>query len=260
MTNEVIVERADFVATITLNRPGKLNAFTDAMRAGLLTALQGVAADESVRVVVLRGAGAGFGAGQDLSDVAEDADLGALLETGYAPIVRSIRAMPKPVLAAVHGVAAGAGANLALACDIVVATESARFIQAFIRVGLLPDVGGTWMLPRLIGLSRARAIAMLGLPVTGRDAAAWGMIWRAVPDDALDAEIDTLAVSLAALPTHALAATKQAFDVSVGHSLDQQLAWESKHQTMLGHSADFREGRQAFLGKRQPRFGTKSSV
>lgn len=257
MPDDVIVDRAGAVATITMHRPGKLNAFTGAMRVDLLAALQDAGGDERVRAVVLQGAGSAFGAGQDLSNVADGADLGALLQSEYVPIIRSIRTMPKPVIAAVRGVAAGAAANLALACDIVVATESARFIQAFIRIGLLPDVGGTWILPRLIGLARARAIAMLGLPVGGRDAAAWGMIWRAVPDDQLDAEIDALTASLVALPTDALAAVKQAFEMSGDHTLDEQLALESALQTPLGYSDDFREGRQAFLDKRPPQFGIK---
>ena len=169
----VIVTRQDAVSSIALDRPDKLNAFDTAMRADLLAALQQAAADEACRAVILTGTGTAFSAGQDLADVEENADLGALLQTGYAPLIHLIRAMPKPVLCAVRGVAAGAAANLALSCDIVLATESARFIQAFIRIGLLPDVGGTWLLPRLIGVARARSIAMLGTPIDGRQAAEW---------------------------------------------------------------------------------------
>ena len=188
----------------------------------------------------------------------DGADLGQLLETGYAPLIRLIRSMPKPVLCAVRGVAAGAAANLALSCDVVLAAESARFIQAFIRIGLLPDVGGTWLLPRLIGDARARAIAMLGLPVTGRQAADWGMIYRAVTDDQLDAEVSALGATLAALPTHAIGLMKRAFTEASSNTLDQQLALENILQTELGHSPDFQEGRQAFLAKRSPQFSGKS--
>ena len=254
----VIVTRQDAVTSIALDRPDKLNAFDTAMRADLLAALQQVAADEACRAVILTGTGTAFSAGQDLADVEENADLGALLQTGYAPLIHLIRAMPKPVLCAVRGVAAGAAANLALSCDIVLATESARFIQAFIRIGLLPDVGGTWLLPRLIGVARARSIAMLGTPIDGRQAAEWGMIHRAVPDDRLDIEANALAAKLATLPTHAIALMKQAFAASDTNTLDQQLALENTLQTGLGHSPDFQEGRRAFLAKRPPNFTGKA--
>ena len=253
MPDEIVVSRQAALVTISLNRPAKLNAFNRSMRAALTDALQTAADDASIRAVVLRGEGPGFCAGQDLADVPDDVDLGALLEQEYAPIIRLIRTMPKPVLATVHGVAAGAGANLALACDLVVAAESARFIQAFIRIGLAPDVGGTWFLPRLVGSARARALAMLGLPVSGQDAAAWGMIWRAVPDDRLVAETDVLAATLAALPTLAIAGIKRALDAESA-TVDQQLTLESEIQGELGRSSDFAEGRRAFLEKRPPRF------
>lgn len=254
MSDEILVTSNGAITTLSLNRPDKLNAINGALRAALHAALVAETTNATSRVVVLRGRGAGFSAGQDLADVADGADLGALLTEEYAPIVRLIRTLPKPVLCAVHGVAAGAAANLALSCDLVVATSSARFIQAFIKIGLLPDVGGTWILPRLIGSARARSIAMLGLPIDGTQAADWGMIHRAVTEDRFDAEVDALATTLAGLPTHAIALMKRAFDAAESKTLDQQLDLENVLQSELGHSPDFREGKQAFLEKRPPRF------
>jgi 2-(1,2-epoxy-1,2-dihydrophenyl)acetyl-CoA isomerase len=250
----VLISSDGPVTSISLNRPGRLNAFDGPLRAALLTALTNAAIDSNCRAVLLRAEGRGFSAGQDLADVAEGADLGALLTENYVPIIDCIRTMPKPVVCAVQGVAAGAGANLALSCDIVLAGDTARFIQAFIRIGLLPDVGGTWVLPRLIGLARARAIAMLGDPVGAAQAESWGMIYRAVADDDLIEVATALAARLAELPTQALGLMKQAFDASPGNTLGQQLALESDLQGKLGHAADFAEGRRAFLQKRSPRF------
>lgn len=250
----MLVSRDGPVTSISLNRPERLNAFDSPLRATLLAALTDAASDKSCRAVLLRAEGRGFSAGQDLADVADGADLGALLTLTYVPIIDCIRTMPKPVVCAVQGVAAGAGANLALSCDIVLAGDTARFIQAFIRIGLLPDVGGTWVLPRLIGLARARAITMLGDPVGAAQAEAWGMIYRAVADDDLIQVATALAARLAELPTQALVCIKQAFDASADNTLGQQLALESDLQGKLGHAADFAEGRRAFLEKRSPRF------
>lgn len=250
----ILVSRDGPVTIISLNRPSRLNAFDASLRSGLLVALSAAATDPTCRAVLLRAEGRGFSAGQDLADVADNADLGDLLTRDYVPLIDCIRTMPKPVVCAVQGVAAGAGANLALCCDIVLAGETARFIQAFVRIGLIPDVGGTWVLPRLIGLARARAVAMLGDPVTASQAEAWGMIYRAVADDDLMTVAGALARRLTELPTHALALIKQAFDASARNDFDQQLALESDLQTRLGHSADFAEGRRAFLEKRTPRF------
>ncbi len=250
----VLVSRDGAVTTIALNRPGRLNAFDATLRSALLDAFSAAAADPACHAVVLRAEGRGFSAGQDLADVEADADLGQLLTDQYVPLINCIRTMPKPVVCAVQGVAAGAGANLALCCDIVLAGDTARFIQAFIRIGLLPDVGGTWVLPRLIGLARARAISMLGDPVGAAQAEAWGMIYRAVPDDDLMQVALALAVRLAELPTSALAAMKQAFAASAANTFDQQLALESELQGRLGKAADFAEGRRSFLEKRPARF------
>lgn len=253
-TDPILVSRDGPVTVISLNRPSRLNAFDSSLRSELLLALSAAAADPVCRAVLLRAEGRGFSAGQDLADVADDADLGQLLARDYVPLIDCIRTMPKPVVCAVQGVAAGAGANLALCCDIVLAGETARFIQAFVRIGLIPDVGGTWVLPRLIGLARARAIAMLGDPVTASQAEAWGMIYRAVADDDLMTVAGALALRLTELPTGALGLMKRAFDASATNDFGQQLVLESDLQTRLGHSADFAEGRRAFLEKRSPRF------
>jgi 2-(1,2-epoxy-1,2-dihydrophenyl)acetyl-CoA isomerase len=210
-------------------------------------------------VVVITGAGKGFCAGQDLGDRvmssgAEPADLGQAIDTYYTPLVRAIRALDKPVIAAVNGVAAGAGCNVALACDLVVAARSASFIQAFCRLGLVPDAGGTWLLPRLVGPARAVGLAMLGDKLGAEQAAAWGLIWKCVDDDAFAAEIDALATHLAAAPTQGLALTKQALQASWSHTLDEQLDLERDLQRGLGRSHDYAEGVSAFLQKRKPQF------
>jgi 2-(1,2-epoxy-1,2-dihydrophenyl)acetyl-CoA isomerase len=253
----LLVEQRPGCWTFTLNRPQKLNAFDAALHAALLAALDEAARDPACRVVLLRGAGRGFCAGQDLAEpglTGPDADLGAVVERGWNLLVRAIREMEKPVVCAVHGSAAGAGASVALACDITLAAENAKFAQAFIRIGLIPDSGATWFLPRLVGPARARALAMLGEPITGAEAAAMGLIHRAVPEDQLMAEAEAVCAKLARLPAKALAATKRALDAAEGSTLDQQLALEAELQRALGRSRDYNEGVAAFAQKRAPRF------
>lgn len=257
MTQDVLIDIADGIARVTLNRPASLNAFTVGMHRALLAALDRAEA-ERARVMVLTGSGRAFSAGQDLGerDTAGDAalDLGANIETWYNPLVRRLARLPFPLIAAVNGVAAGAGANIALAADIVIATESARFIQSFARIGLLPDSGGTWRLPRLIGEARALAIAVTGEPVGARQAAEWGMIWKAVPDDDFAASVDLLARTLARAPTAGIVATARAIRTAWDRDLDTQLDHERDVQRALGLTADYREGVNAFKAKRQPDF------
>ena len=259
MSDELLVTRGDAVHVLSLNRPDRINAFTPAMGSALLAALDAAASDPACRAILLRGEGRGFCSGQDLTEVPDSADLGHLLELRYVPIVRALRAIPKPVVCAVHGVAAGAGANLAFACDIVVAAQSARFLQAFVRIGLIPDVGGTWFLPRLAGPARARAMAMLGEPVEAAQAEQWGLIWRTFPDEELMDEAAKLASQLAALPTHAIGLIKRGLDASETNTLEQQLVVEQDLQREAGYTQDFREGVQAFLEKRPPRFTGRAS-
>lgn len=258
MDDSLLVSHDDGVAVITLNRPDKLNAFAGAMALTLRDALSAASADPSIRAVLLAGAGRSFCAGQDLADVAPGQDLGQTLEDRFNPIIRAIRALPKPVVCAVQGVAAGAGANLALACDIVLAGQSARFIQAFVKIGLIPDAGGTWLLPRLAGDARARGMAMLGEPVSASQAEAWGLIWRTVPDDTLATEAMTTARQLANLPTHAIALMKRAFSAAT-QTLDQQLDTERDLQREAGFTPDFQEGVRAFIEKRPARFTGRSA-
>jgi 2-(1,2-epoxy-1,2-dihydrophenyl)acetyl-CoA isomerase len=251
-------EETGAVARVTLNRPDKLNSFNAAMHLELREALAQAARPE-IRVVVLTGAGKGFCAGQDLGDRvmasgAEPADLGQAIDAYYSPLVRAIRALQKPVIAAVNGVAAGAGCNVALACDLIVAARSASFLQPFCRLGLVPDAGGTWLLPRLVGSARAAGLAMLGDKLGAEQAAAWGLIWKCVDDDAFAAEIDALAAHLAAAPTQGLALTKQALQASWSHTLDEQLDLERDLQRELGRGHDYTEGVSAFLQKRKPQF------
>ncbi|MFN6978930.1 MAG: enoyl-CoA hydratase-related protein, partial [Gemmobacter sp.] len=238
----IIVTEAAGVGTITLNRPGKRNALNTAMRAALVAALTDLAG--RARVIVLTGAGRGFCAGQDLTDRAGDAprDLGRSLREEYDPLLRAIADCPVPTIAAVNGAAAGAGANLALACDVVIAAESAVFLQAFARIGLIPDAGGTWTLPRRIGAARAMGAMLFAEPVPARQAADWGMIWEAVPDDSFAAHWQARAAHLAAGPTAAYARIKQALRASWGNDLDAQLALEAQLQGACGASADFAEG------------------
>ena len=252
----ILVSAAAAVTTLTLNRPAALNSFTTAMHQELLQALNAAADDTTVRCVVITGQGRAFCAGQDLGDPAASsgADLGALISTYYKPLVQRLRSLPVPVIAAVNGVAAGAGANLALCCDMVVAGRSASFIQAFSKIGLVPDAGGTWLLPRLVGQARALGLAMLGDKLPAAEAAAMGMIWQCVDDDALQGTVAALAERLACLPTAALVATRKAMADAQELSLDSALDLEAKLQSKLGASHDYIEGVDAFRSKRQPAF------
>jgi 2-(1,2-epoxy-1,2-dihydrophenyl)acetyl-CoA isomerase len=252
-------ESRDGIARLTLNRPDRLNSFNDAMHAEVRDALAAVRGDESARVLLLTGAGRGFCAGQDLSDRAvapgsAPVDLGASIERNYRPLVLALRALPVPTVCAVNGVAAGAGANLALACDLVVATKSASFIQAFCNIGLIPDSGGTYFLPRLVGTARAMGLAMLGDRVPAEQAAAWGMIWQAVDDAAFAETVEKLVARLAGAPTKGLVAARRAIHASAANPLEAQLDLERDLQRELGFGEDYREGVAAFLGKRAPRF------
>lgn len=255
----VLVEQVDGVCRITLNRPEKLNAFNGAMHAALYAALDAVARDEAVRAVLLTGAGRAFCAGQDLGDrdpatTDDTPDLGAVLDRTYNPLIRRLRSLEKPVVCAVNGVAAGAGASLALACDIVLAARSARFIQAFCKIGLVPDSGATWTLAHLIGEARAKGLALTGMPLAAETAAEWGLIWGVVADGLLQDEAFILATELAAGPTVGLGLTKQAIQAAGGNTLDAQLDLERDLQREAGRSADYAEGVSAFLEKRAPAF------
>ncbi len=248
----------DGIARLTLNRPDKLNSFTTSMHAEVRDALATVKTG-GARVLVLSGAGRGFCAGQDLSDRsvapgAQGVDLGQSIEENYGPLVRTLRSLPMPVIAAVNGVAAGAGANIALACDLVIAARSASFVQPFCRLGLVPDSGGTWLLPRLVGTARAMGLALLGEKLTAEQAAEWGMIWRCVEDAELSTVVDALATQLAAAPTRGLARTKQAIYGAWNRDFDAQLDLERDYQRELGWSRDYAEGVAAFTEKRTPRF------
>jgi 2-(1,2-epoxy-1,2-dihydrophenyl)acetyl-CoA isomerase len=258
--NETVThERKDGYHVLTLNRPDRLNAFNEEQHLALRAALEACAAEADCRAVVLTGAGRGFCAGQDLGDrdpatMGEAPDLGATIETLYNPLVRQIRALEKPVVCAVNGVAAGAGANIALACDIVLAAKSARFIQAFSKIGLVPDSGGTWFLTRHLGEARAKALALLAHPLPAEDAAAWGLIWEAVEDDKLMAEAEALAKNFSDGPTKAYALTKQAIHAASTNSLDDQLELERTLQRQAGFSDEYKEGVAAFLEKRPPNY------
>ena len=246
---------ADNVARITLNRPDRLNSFTRAMHAELAQALDAAA---DARVIVLTGAGRGFCAGQDLNDRAvapgEAVDLGDTVEASWNPLIRRLATMPQPVIARVNGVAAGAGASIALACDIVVAAKSAKFIQSFSTLGLIPDSGGSWHLPRLVGQARALGLALTGEPLMAEKAAEWGLIWKCVDEDALDAEVDALANRLAGLPPLGLAAIKSIVRTTGTRTLDQELDLQRDEMRRLGFTADYREGVAAFLEKRPATF------
>jgi 2-(1,2-epoxy-1,2-dihydrophenyl)acetyl-CoA isomerase len=249
----------DGIAVLTLNRPDKLNSFTQAMHLEVRDALDKLQAERSVRVLVLTGAGRGFCAGQDLSDRAVEpgsasVDLGESVEKFYAPLVLTLRSLPMPVICAVNGVAAGAGANLALACDIVLAAKSASFIEAFCKLGLIPDTGGTWHLPRLIGMARATGLAMLGEKLSADKAEQWGLIWRAVPDESLMDEAMSMARHFASAPTKGLAFTKKALQASYANTLPDQLQLEVSMMRELGYSHDYREGVAAFMAKRPASF------
>ena len=257
--SNILLDISDGVATITLTRPDQLNSFNGDMHAELRDALDRVTADAPVRCLLLTGAGRGFCAGQDLSDraVAPDQpmpDLGQSIETNYNPLIRRLRALEMPVVAAVNGIAAGAGANIALACDLVLAARSASFVQAFCKLGLVPDSGGTWFLPRLVGNQRAMALAMLGDKVTAEQAVNWGMIYQMVEDADLQTTARDLARRLATQPTRGLAMIKHAIQASADNSLDQQLDLERDLQRTAGRTADYREGVFAFIEKRTPKF------
>jgi 2-(1,2-epoxy-1,2-dihydrophenyl)acetyl-CoA isomerase len=260
MTQQTILfEVSDGIARLTLNRPERLNSFNTVMHAEVREALASLRQDSSARVLILTGAGRGFCAGQDLGDrvVAADGappDLGQSIENFYKPLILALRQLPLPVIAAVNGVAAGAGANIALACDLVVAARSANFIQSFSRIGLVPDSGGTWFLPRLVGHARAMGLALLGDKLPAEQAVQWGLIWRCVDDGQLADEVGVIARHLASAPTRGLARTRQAMLSSWGHSLEQQLDVERDYQQELGRSADYAEGVAAFMEKRSPRF------
>ena len=249
----VTVEVQDGIHRITMNRPDVMNALNRAMRAELLAALR---AGHTARVIVLTATGRGFCSGQDLADAQglDASGFETILNDEYVPMIRAITEAPVPVIAAVNGAAVGAGANLALACDLVIAAESAVFIQAFTRIGLIPDAGGTSFLPRRVGLQRAMGAALLAEPVSARQAVDWGMIWEAVPDDRFNEVVATRAARLASGPTGAYAALKQALRGAFDQPLAAQLAVEARLHGQCGQSEDFREGVAAFLAKRAPRF------
>tara|TARA_A100001391_G_scaffold69_3_gene139 strand:+ start:900 stop:1715 length:816 start_codon:yes stop_codon:yes gene_type:complete len=257
----------DGVATLVLNRPDRLNSFNEAMHQEVrqaLTEVQAAVETGDCRALLLTGNGRGFCAGQDLSDRAvspkdgapgdDMPDLGYSIETYYNPLIRTLTALPVPVVCAVNGVAAGAGANIALACDLVLAARSANFTQAFAKIGLVPDSGGTWQLPRQVGLARAKGLAMLGDKLSAEQAEAWGLIWRVVDDEALRDEAAALAAHLATQPTRGLALIKQALNESGTNDLDTQLDLERDLQRQAGRTADYREGVAAFMEKRKPEF------
>ncbi len=255
----ILFESSAGVARMTLNRPERLNSFNAAMQREVRSVLDELATGSSTRVLIITGAGRGFCAGQDLGDRAvapggESADLGESIEKYYKPLVLALRRLPIPVIAAVNGVAAGAGANIALACDLVIAARSASFVQAFSRLGLVPDSGGTWFLPRLVGNARALGLALLGEKLAAATAAEWGLIWKCVEDSELTAVVDLLARQLAEAPTLGIARTKQAMYDGWARTLEQQLDVERDYQRELGRTADYAEGVAAFTQKRAPRF------
>ena len=258
----LLLNIADGVAEITLNRPEKLNSFNPDMLRELHEVFQIIETDGAIRAVLITGAGRGFCSGQDLNvrqnlpgDRGEQ--VRKSLNDNFNPLIRRIHNLKKPVVAAVNGIAAGAGANLALTCDIVIAAESAGFLQAFVNIGLIPDCGGTFYLPQLAGMARAKAMAMLGEKISATQAAEWGLIWKVLPNDQLLSEARALAKRLASGPTVALGLIKQALDMSVNHDLDRQLDWERDAQGLAAGSADFTEGVNAFLEKRPAKFTGK---
>ncbi|PZD78678.1 enoyl-CoA hydratase-related protein [Mesonia sp. K7] len=257
MSNTINFEIKNNIGYITLNRPEVFNSFNREMALALQGVLKNSAKNDEVRAIVLTGNGKAFCAGQDLKEVT-DPDLNpgfkAILEEHYNPIIQLIRETPKPIVAAVNGVAAGAGANIALACDIVVANENAAFIQAFSKIGLIPDSAGTFFLPRLIGLQKASALAMLGDKVSAEEAEKLGMIYQVIKAENFEEEVSALAKKLAQMPTKALALTKEAFNQSLNNNLDEQLALESKFQIKAASSEDYKEGVNAFVEKRKPNF------
>jgi 2-(1,2-epoxy-1,2-dihydrophenyl)acetyl-CoA isomerase len=257
--NNIEFDIKEGVATLTLNRPKSLNSFTTEMHAEIRTVMQQVIENADIRCLVITGAGRGFCAGQDLGDRAQTTeggvpDVGASVEKNYNPLIRSIMQLPKPVICAVNGVAAGAGASIALACDIVLAARSASFIQVFCKIGLIPDSGGTWNLPRAVGLARAKGLALLGDRLPAEKAEEWGLIWKCVDDEALQEEAWKMASYFATQPTAALGRIKKLLHVSSCNDLNEQLDLEQKAMQDLGQSEDYREGVAAFLEKRPPDF------
>lgn len=255
----IIVKQQNGVGYLTLNRPQQLNSFNELMHQEVAKTLKAWAKDPEIRAVVLSGSGRGFCAGQDLNDRVVDPnaaapDLGLSIEKYYNPMIQTITEMPKPVICAVNGVAAGAGANIALACDIVIAAESASFIQAFCRLGLVPDSGGTWFLPRLVGRAQAMGLALLGDKVSAQQAKDYGMIWQVVADDQLTLEAEKLAEHLAKQPTYGLSLIKKAIHAAYDNDLSEQLILERDLQRLAGRSEDYREGVQAFMQKRPPQY------
>ena len=255
----LLFETEQGVARLTFNRPEVLNSFNRLMARELCEALAAIGSNEGIRAVLLTGAGRAFCAGQDLAEAAPAADgtlpdLGDFVREGYNPIIRAIRKLEKPVICAVNGVAAGAGANLALACDIVFASSEASFIQSFSKIGVIPDSGGTFILPRIVGLQRASALTMLAEKLTAEQARDWGMVYRVVEAPALMDVALTTAVHLATQPTRGLGLIKRAFNRSLGVDLDEQLDYEEELQREAGRTADYAEGVRAFLAKRKPHF------
>ena len=253
------VDVRNAVGYLTFNRPKQLNSFNETMHQAVAQTLKAWSKDPAIRAVVISGEGRGFCAGQDLNDRVVDPnsaspDLGLSIEKYYNPMIKMITEMPKPVICAVNGVAAGAGANIALACDIVIAAKSASFIQAFCRLGLVPDSGGTWILPRLVGRAQAMGLAMLGDKIPAERAVQLGMIWQVVEDDQLTAEAEKLAEHLAKQPTYGLSLIKKAIHAAADNSLDEQLILERDLQRLAGRSSDYREGVQAFMQKRTPEY------
>jgi len=252
-------EAQDGVARLTLHRPDKLNSFTGAMHAEIRAALDSVQANPAIRVLVLTGAGRAFCAGQDLADPDMTVghlqpDIGAVVEQHYKPLILALQNLRVPTVAMVNGIAAGAGASLALACDLVIAAKSAYFLQAFSKIGLIPDTGGTWFLPQRVGMARAMGLAMLADKLPAEKAEAWGLIWQAVDDAELTPTVDKLAAQLAQMPTRALVATRLAMHAAPNHTLEQQLGFEAGFMRELGWRDDFKEGVAAFQQKRTPKF------
>jgi 2-(1,2-epoxy-1,2-dihydrophenyl)acetyl-CoA isomerase len=253
----IILEKSNAIATITFNRPQVFNAFNKAMRNEMLEALDDCQKDPSVRCVLITGTGKAFCAGTDLGEISDNENVPSfreILNDGYNAIVLKIRQLEKPVIAAVNGVAAGAGANLAVACDITIAHENARFIQSFSKIGLIPDSGGTWLLPRLIGFAKASALMFLGESVTAKEAEDLGMIYKCVEDTHFKDYVENITQKIANMPTKALALTKQALNKSIFEGIENQLLNETEWQGMAGATEDYKEGVAAFIEKRKPNF------